>query len=58
MTQQRVVGFRPPKKLRREFIRKCKAMSKVDGYTSQNMVLNELITQFIRGSIKVPWEKK
>ena len=52
------ITFRPTPKGRVRFINKCLRMKIKDGYTTQDKVLNELITQFIRGDIKVPWEER
>jgi len=52
-----VVGFRPSRILRLEFIRKCKRLKKIDSYSTQDRVLIELISMWVSDKVKIPGEK-
>jgi len=50
------VSFRPTRKLKRLFKEKVKSLYKLDGHTTQDRVLIELISIWVTDKIKIPGE--
>ena len=53
----KMIGFRPANKLRKDFEKKCNNMRKLDGYTTKSKVLIELMCLWVYKNLKIPGEE-